>query len=94
MGVVIRLAPERTGTGDTLRYSVVLASGDVIGSVEPLGPGRFAARVPWGHSLAGWLAQGDTESFENLSDAAAAVWLSWLASPPISGPTASKFSSR
>ena len=81
MGVLIRLTPERTSVGDTRRYRVVLSSGWEIGSVEVLGDGCFAARVPWGHTAPGWLAQGDTDSFVSVTDAAAAVWLGFISRP-------------
>jgi hypothetical protein len=78
MGIMIRLTAERTSVGDTLRYRVVLASGCVIGSVEVMGDRPFAAWVPWGHPVPGWLAQGSTGSFVSVTDAAAAVWLGYV----------------
>jgi hypothetical protein len=91
MGIVIRLAPERTRVGDTRQYRVVLANGCVIGMVEVIGDGRFAARVSWGHTVPGWLALGDTGNFVSVADAAAAVWLTWMGSPPELGPTEPEF---
>jgi hypothetical protein len=81
MGIVIRLQRSGGGHGDTTSLRVVTSNGTVLGWVEPTAYRRFAARVPWGHAIPGWLAQGDTGSFASVTDAAAAVWLGFISRP-------------
>jgi hypothetical protein len=82
----MRLQLDRGAGGDTIAPRAVLGSGSVIGTVEQRGPGVFVVRGPQGHLVCHWLSTGDTPmTFSALTDAAAAVWLGFMARSPNTG---------
>jgi hypothetical protein len=74
--IVIRISHAENQDGVTVRH-VCLQSGTAIGCIAQATADSFTARSAEGHSL----VHGDTEiTFPSLIDAAAHVWMSFMAS--------------
>jgi hypothetical protein len=75
VSIVIRIRHPETRNGVTVHH-VCLQSGTLIGCIEQATADSFTARSAEGHSL----VHGDTEiTFPSLTDAAAQVWMSFMA---------------
>jgi hypothetical protein len=81
MTILISIQPARSRRGVTTQR-VCLQSGTLIGLVEHATEEAFTARSAEGHPL----VHGDTAmTFPSLTDAAAAVWLGFMARSPTPG---------
>jgi hypothetical protein len=75
VSIVIRIRHAESRDGVTVRH-VCLQSGTLIGRVAQATVDSFTARSAEGHPL----VHGDTEiTFPSLTDAAAHVWMSFMA---------------
>lgn len=75
MSIIIRIRHAESRDGVTV-HRVCLQSGTLIGCIEQATADSFAARSAEGHSL----VDLDTETtFPSLTDAAAQVWMSFMA---------------